>query len=116
MNSIKSILAANGQNAESMDIGESVTVDPDSQALMPIVIEKIDDTELCVGHYHKQAGDLMSDPEIHFELGESNWISIRYIQDPGIEREDQTGLDLEGFLEIWDQNLQRQGFVSTAGD
>lgn len=116
MNSIRTILASKGQNAKSMEIGESVTVEPDSQALMPIVIEKTGDRELCVGHYYKQAGDLMSDPEIHFELGENNWVPIRYIQDPGIEREDSTGLDLGGFLEIWDRNLRRQGFVDTAGD
>jgi len=98
-----------------MEIGESVTVDPDRQALMPIVIEKTDDAELCVGHYYKQAGDVMSDPAVYFELGENNWTPIRYIQDPGIEREDPSGLDLDGFLEIWDQNLRRQGFVNIAG-
>lgn len=114
MNSISTILASKGKNAESMEIGDAVTVDPDSQALMPIVIEKTKDTELCVGHYYKQAGDLMSDPEIHFELEENIWTPIRFIQDPGIKREDPTGLDLDGFLEIWDRNLQRQGYVDAS--
>jgi hypothetical protein len=116
MNSIRTILASKGQDAQSMEIGESVKVAPDSQAVMPVVIEKTDDTELCVGHYHTQAGDLMSDPEVHFELDGTDWIPIRYIQHPGIEREDPTGLDLDGFLEIWDQNIRRQGFMDTIGE
>ena len=116
MNSIRTILASKGQDAQSMEIGESVKVAPDSQAVMPIFIEKTDDRELCVAHYHTQAGDLMSDPEVHFELDGNDWTPIRYIQDPGIEREDPAGLDLDGFLEIWDRNLRRQGFINLTGE
>lgn len=99
-----------------MEIGDSLSVDPDCKALMPIVIEKTGERELSVGHYYSQEGDLMSDPEVLFELGERGWIPIRFTQDPHIERDDPTGVDLDGFLAIWDRNLRRQGYVNADRD
>lgn len=113
MKSVRTILAAKGRNAESMEVGDTVSVNPDSNALMPVVIEKTDKRKLCVGHYYRQTGDQMSDPEVLFKVENQNWLPIRFIQDPNVERIDPTGLDLGGFLEIWDRNLRLQGYVDT---
>lgn len=116
MRSVRTILAAKGQTAELMEIGDSVSVEPDSAAMMPIVIEKTDVRKVSVGHYYTQAGDVMSDPEILFELDGQRWTPIRFTQDPNIERNDPTGLELGNFLTIWDRNLRRQGYADVNRD
>lgn len=113
MRSIKTILAATGRRAKSMEIGDSVSVEPDSTALMPLIIEKTSKGELSVGHFHSQEGDLLADPEVVFDIEGEHWVPIRFRQDPHLERIDHTGLDLGDFLRIWDKNLRRQRYVDT---
>jgi hypothetical protein len=116
MNSIEAILSAEGCDAVSMELGKTVSVAPDSEVMMPIVIEKTDEWKLCVGHYYTQAGDVMSDPEVLFHVTDEGWTPIRFLQDPGIERYDPDGLEIDDFLKQWDQNLRRQGYVDTVRD
>ena len=111
MRTVRTILSVKGRTPESMEIGNSVSIEPDSTAMMPFIIEKTDVRKISVGHYYTRAGDVMSDPEIIFELDEQKWAPVRFTQDPNIEREDPAGLELGGFLATWDRNLRRQGYV-----
>lgn len=113
MNSIKAILAGKGRKAKSMNVGDTVSVEPDSNALMHLVIEKTNERKLSVGHYYSQAGDLMRDPEVVFQIENGDWTPIRFTQDPNIQRYNSEGLNLGSFLAKWNRNLRQQGYVDT---
>lgn len=114
MNSVKQILHAVGVNSvDSMSLGESYTTEG-GPGVMDLTIEKVGDDKLSVGHYHSQHGDLMRDPEVVFDTTKDNWVPIEYRQDPQFHRQNSAGLELEGFLETWDTNIQKQGHVEAA--
>jgi hypothetical protein len=115
MKTVESILAASDREPKSMRRGEKISVDPDSEVMMSLVIEKVGESELSVGHYYRHSGTLMSDPEVIFEISDRNWTPVRFVQDPDIERDDPGGLDIGDFLDIWDRNLRRQGYVEPDG-
>lgn len=114
MEAIRAILAANSLRPESMEIGDSVFVEPDTGALMPLVIEKVAEDQLSIGHYFRQSGDVVSDPEVVFKIHGDQWHPIRYVQHPDIERHNPDGLELGRFVGIWDQNFRRQGYLNYA--
>ena len=99
-----------------MPIGETVTVTLSKEGMLPLHIEKVDDNRLSVGHYFRQRGDLLSDPEVVFEISDQEWIPIRYRRDPTVDRYDPHGIAITGFLKTWNQNLQNQGYVTASLD
>ena len=112
MKTVKDVVRSYGYDTvDDMSVGDSIQVEPDSDVMMPLVIEKIDENRLSVAHYYTQRGDLMADPEIVFHVKNEEWVPIRYTQHPYIEQYDPDGLDLDGFVEQWNQNLQRQGYT-----
>lgn len=118
MQAVKDILQAHGyESAADMDVGESVKVELDSEAMMPLVVEKVADNRVSVAHYYEQRGDLMRDPEIVFRVeANGEWTAVQYRQDPYIHRKARTGLvDAQSFAEKqWSKNLQEQGYVEAA--
>jgi len=102
------ILQAEGTSIEEMDINESYSYDA-GEAYNNLVIEKVYDDVLSVEQYYTQRMDRMRDPEVRFDVSDSeDWTPIEYRQDPGIYRRDEDGLDLDGFLDTWDKNLKMQ--------
>jgi hypothetical protein len=101
---------------------------------MPLVIESVGVGPrglplVSVAHYFEQNGDLMSDPEMTFEVDQAGtFYPISITQHPlGIYREavfqDEQGRvliklgakrDLEYFARIWDRNIKDQGFLAAA--
>ncbi len=122
--SIEAILTAHGylqQFNESKMFDLYVEVDQ----FMPLVIERIGN-RACIGHFFKQNGDCMYDPEIVFLLPE--WEAIEITQDPvgqyhakyrmeGVVK--QTNVAFEKnvlpLVEMWATNLIEQGFACTEG-
>ncbi len=100
---------------------------------MALVIEAIDEAGPCglpsisVAHYGEQNGDAMRDPEMCFELAFTHGV----ILDPFYYRNDYVGIEQwsrflrDGqyrchlqlyaqhvrFAQLWDRNLQQQGFA-----
>ncbi len=113
MGSIKQILRIHGyQTVEEMEVGDHITVE--ASGFMDLVIEKIGDHRISVGHYYEQHGDLLSDPEIVFKIQGSEWIPVRYTQHPHIHRHNEHGLpQAMEFAKSWDLNLKRQGFAES---
>ena len=110
MEAVREILAAEGTSVEEMDINESYSYDG-GDAFNDLSIEKVYENELSVGQYHTQRGDLMSDPEVRFDVSDpDNWTPIDYTQhgNPTIHQRDDDGLEMDGFLRTWDKNLQSQ--------
>lgn len=118
MQAVKDILQAHGyESAADMDIGDSIEVEFDSAAMMPLTIEKVADNRVSVAHYYKQRMDLMRDPEIVFDTEDGIWIAVEYIQDNlSIHRREDSGLvDATEFAnKEWSKNLRKQGYVDTA--
>src|SRR5262249_18087788 len=84
---------------------------------------------VSVPHYFEQAGDLMRDPEVLFEVlpHDGGWYPVSYTQDNlGIHHEavrwsgdtlitDSTlALNIAAFARQWSANLDAQGFVAAA--
>lgn len=115
MKTVESILAASDRELKSMRRGEKISVEPDSEVMMVLVIEKVGESKLSVGHYYRHSGNLMSDPEVVFDISDRNWTPVRFVQDPDIERYNSGGLDIGNFLDIWDRNLRRQGYLESNG-
>lgn len=111
MQSVKSILATRGIASDSLAVDQMISVDLDSQAMLPLVLEKVGEQELSVAHYWKQNGDLMRDPEVVFDISSQDWIPVRFVRDPDTDEFDPAGIDAREFLEVWDRNLRRQGYV-----
>jgi len=116
MEAVRNILRVHGySDATDLEVGDSVEIELDNDAQMPLVIEKIGEHRLSVAHYYTQMGDLMSDPEIVFRTDGTTWTPVRYTQHPHVERYDPDGLDMAGFVKRWDRNLREQGYVDAAG-
>lgn len=97
-----------------MDVEETYTIENDGY--MDLVIEKIGESRLSVAHYYTQYDDLMSDPEIVFEVEDDELVPVRYTQHPHVHQYDETGLgrSVQDFCMQWRQNLEKQGFVEAA--
>lgn len=110
MQAAKIILEQAGINSiDEMAVNENYTVEV--RGFMDLTIEKLGQNRVSVAHYRRQNGDLMSDPEIVFNVIGSRWIPVRFTQHPHIHQFDETGLDLSGFVKSWSNNLHRQGFI-----
>jgi hypothetical protein len=128
LESVRDILSARGYSSvNDLDVNDRIEIDLDSEAQMPLTIEKIGEYEdgdvrgsrLSVAHYYTQRGDLMSDPEVVFDAphdDEGEWVPVRYVQHPHLEQYDLDGLgaDVQEFVAMWDENLRRQGYVDAA--
>jgi hypothetical protein len=85
---------------------------------------------VSVAHYGEQAGDLMRDPEIVFEVAAGQWQPVSIQQDyVGSYREavligedckvyvrPAEVRDITSFARIWDRNIKHQGFVDAANN
>ena len=110
MNAVQEILARFGiQSIERMDINESYTVEV--PGYNDLTIEKVGQHRISVAHHYVQRCDLMCDPEIVFRVEDGDWVPVEFTQHPGVYQRDEDGLNLDGFVERWDRNLRRQGFV-----
>jgi hypothetical protein len=100
---------------------------------MPLVIEATDESGPCglpaisVCHYGEQNGDAMRDPEMCFELGlaggphlnpfywRNNYAGVeqwsRFIREDHYCYHSQLHDEHARFAELWDKNLQQQGFA-----
>lgn len=113
MQTIKEILEIHGFNSvEDMPISYNIKLEVDG--FDPLVIEKIDEHRLSVGHYYERRGDLMCDPEIVFDT--QTWVAVEFQQDPFRYERDEGGLvEATAFaLSVWDDNLREQGFIEAA--
>jgi phosphoribosylformylglycinamidine (FGAM) synthase PurS component len=82
---------------------------------MDLTIERVADNHISVSHNYLQNGDVMRDPEIVFEIENTHWKPIEYVQDPMIAQYDPDGLDqVESFASQWGDNLKQQGFIEAA--
>lgn len=116
MNSVKQILHALGvESVDDMCLSESYTIEGDP-GFMDLTIEKVSENRLSVAHYHSQHGDLMRDPEVVFDTSTDDWMPVEYHQDPQFHHQNSAGLELGGFVETWDTNIQKQGHVEAAQD
>jgi hypothetical protein len=112
------------------DLFEAFQASPDFYARfeMPgfdrLVIER-QVRQVIVGHYFEQNGDLMSDPEIVFDL--ATWSPLEITQHPlgvyrrkFIERDGQTYVDtrferaVNPLVRLWARNLLTQGWSNPA--
>jgi hypothetical protein len=83
---------------------------------------------VSVAHYGEQAGDLMRDPEVIFEVAAGQWQPVSIQMDyTGHYREavfvGEDGKvyvrpaevrDIQAFARVWDRNLRAPGFVDAA--
>lgn len=114
MEIIKQILEITGHGTvEDMELNDSVTLS--APGVMDLTIEKVGEGQLSVAHYWKQRGDMMRDPEIVFRTG-GEWVPVQFRQDPTFLQTDEDGLEIQDFIETWEQNLRSQGFVDAAKD
>jgi len=121
MDAIKNIIDNYGyESAEAMALGDKIEVDVDG--FMPLVIEKCgegdedDENHLSVAHYYEQRGDLMRDPEVVFSVADGEWTPFEFRQDPAFHQYDKGGLAIGAFLEQWNANIKKQGFVDAAAE
>lgn len=110
MDAITEILAQFGiESVGQMEYNEGYTVEV--PGYNDLTIEKVGDRQLSVAHHYVQRCDLMCDPEVVFRIENGNWVPIEYTQHPSIYKRDETGLQLDGFVECWNRNIRQQGFV-----
>jgi hypothetical protein len=115
MDAAKDILDQLGiDTIEEMEVNENHTIEV--EGFEDLTIEKIGPNRISVAHHYVQRGDLMCDPEIVFHIDDGVWTPVRYTQHPHTHQHDSDGLDLDGFVEQWSENLRRQGFVDAAAD
>jgi hypothetical protein len=115
MEAIKQILAAlDYESPLDLDINESITIE--SEVFMDLTIERVARTRVSVAHHYTQRGDLMSDPEIVFDVDGDEWTAIQKTVHPHEFRHCDDGLPgVQRFAGgMWNSNLERQGFVETA--
>jgi hypothetical protein len=114
IDTVKQILKNKGvESPEDMEINENYTIESDGYE--DLTIEKLADNRISVAQTYTQRMDLMRDPEIVYEIEETgDWKPVEYQQDPGIYQHDENGLNMDGFVEQWDENLKKQGFVEAS--
>jgi len=118
MDAVVQILEHLDMEFAEMELNDLVTVDPESEAMDELTIEKIGDDLLSVGHYYTQRGDLMRDPEVVFRVDGDRWWPIEFRRDgtPQMHDHNEDGIDLRGFDRHWNKNLKNQGYVDAATD
>jgi len=112
MQPIKTIIRDAGyESAAAMPVGALITVE--NEPRMELSIEKVYESRISVAHYYTQNRDLMSDPEITFDVSNDEWVPIRFVQHPGVLVFDPEGLgpaeDL--FVREWEKRLDSQQYV-----
>jgi len=119
MKTVRSILDTQDiHGLGDMDVNEAYTVE--NEPYMDFSIEKVGDERLMAAHFYTQRGDLMSDPQVVFQVDQydEEWLPVRYRQDgiPNVYQHDEEGLDADTrhFLRDWDERLLEQGFVEAA--
>jgi len=113
MESVKQILEHLDTTVKQLNIGELHEIK--NKGYMNLSIEKIGSNRVSVAHYHRQRGDLMSDPEIVFKIQDQQWIPVRYTQHPGIHQHNENGLpQAQEFCKHWNQQLKKQGYLQAA--
>lgn len=113
MEAAKDILDRFGiESIEDMAVNESHTIEVESYE--DLTIEKVGSNLIGVAHHYVQRGDLMCDPEIVFRVDDGVWTPVRFTQHPNVHQHDPEGIELDGFVEQWSENLHRQGFVEAA--
>lgn len=116
MNTIKRIIQIAGYDGvDDLGVNELITIE--NEPFMDLHIEKLGDDRLSVAHYYTQRGDLMSDPEIVFDVSGDEWVPIEYTQHgvPGMHQHNPDGLDdIGGFVDDWSERLDKQGHVTNA--
>jgi len=115
MDAAKRILERLGyESVEEMAVNESHTIEVDGYE--DLTIEKVGPNRLSVAHHYIQRGDLMCDPEIVFHIDNGVWTPVRFTQHPHVHQHDPNGLELDGFVNQWSENLRHQGFVEAADE
>lgn len=112
---IRIVQAAGHDDVDELDVNKLIEVE--NESYMDLCVEKLADDRLSVAHYHTQRGDLMSDPEIVFDVSGNEWVPIEYTQHgfPQVHQHNPDGLDdVAGFIDEWDENIDEQGFVENA--
>jgi hypothetical protein len=113
MKTVKEILARHGvESVDQMDLNESYSIE--LPGFDTLTIEKVAPERLSVAHHRVQRGDLMCDPEIVFRVESDGWVPVEYTRHPRLYRHDESGLQLDGFVEKWNRNLREQGFLKPA--
>jgi hypothetical protein len=113
MKAVREILARHGvESVDQMNLNESYSIEV--PGFDTLTIEKVAPERLSVAHHRVQRGDLMCDPEIVFRVESNGWVPIEYTQHPRLHQHDESGLQLDGFVEKWNRNLREQGFVEAA--
>jgi len=108
MDAVQELLKAEGTSVEEMEVNENYSYDG-GEAFNDLTIEKVYDDVLSVEQHYTQRMDRMSDPEVRFDVSDpDNWKPIEYTQHPAIYQRDESGLEMDDFLETWDKNLQSQ--------
>jgi len=87
------------------------------KACDPLTIEKVAAGRVSVGHYFTQNGDLMSDPEVRFDVSDGEWTPVSFTSHPHPLRHDhdENGLEMSSFLETWEKNIRSMGYLRAAG-
>src|SRR6202012_1013625 len=113
--------------------GHSLYLKIENPPYMELVIEAMDESgplglpSISVCHYGEQNGDAMRDPEMCFELGLAGGAHLnpyywrndyggvepgsRFIQHGNYCCHTNLHAQHERFAELWDRNLQQQGFA-----
>jgi len=114
IDTVKQILKNKGiDDPEDMKINENYTIESDGYE--DLTIEKVGEDRISVAQTYTQRMDLMRDPEIVYEIeDDGDWKPVEYQQDPRIYRHDEEGLDIDSFVNEWDENLKKQGFVEAS--
>lgn len=112
MDAVREIIHQIGYaSAHELPLGEPIT--RSVPGFMDLCIEKILRDRVCVGHYHWQRGDRLSDPEIEFKIDGDEWIPVRFTQHPSVHQYEEDGLaSLNAFITQWNKNLISQGFTN----
>lgn len=116
MDTIKEIIELSEyESVEEMELNDQIEVNG-GPGFMDLTIEKVYEDLLSVAQYYTQRGDLMSDPEIVFDVSSGEgWIPVRFINSPHIHDYDGDGLDQHSsFIDQWDENLRKQRFIGRA--
>ena len=111
---IRIIQAAGHDGVEALDVNDLIEIE--NEPFMDLSVEKLADDRLSVAHYYTQRGDLMSDPEIVFDVSGDEWVPIEYTQHgvPQVHERDEDGLEMKSFLNGWNSRLREQGFIDKA--
>ena len=116
IDTVKQILKNKGiDDPEDMKINENYTMESDGYE--DLTIEKVSGNRISVAQTYTQRMDLMRDPEIVYEIEENgDWKPVEYQQDSGIPlyHHDEDGIDIDDFVNEWDENLKKQGFVEAS--